>query len=188
MKQSHDKNLSYLMAALTSLAVIAGIAIVYFIFVMFFDHPVVTSPNAELSGTNNKVRVHTTNILKPALVPSRVAFCSSPLSYSSSGDPSPVQCSNGALNVLAWQSLSALEPKVMTLGYSPTVSQLDQALCLDANDADVDSSANIAEPIEASIYQISALYYGWNFNVNIPNVLANDCGQYTNQSLSKAFQ
>jgi len=183
-----EKNkLSYLMTLCLILGLLSLLAIGYLLDVTLLSHPSVSNPVRTVAVSNSSPTT-ASDVLKPATVPSRVALCSETLSYAANGDPSPIQCSNGALNTLAWQSLSALEPKIMTLGYSPSITQVDNALCLDANDADVDSSSNIAEPIEASIYQITSLYYGWNFNINIPSVLSHDCGHYTNQSLSKAFQ
>jgi hypothetical protein len=112
-------------------------------------------------------------VLTPATVPSKTPECSQQLTYASNGSPSPVSCSNGYLNMLAWNALSALELKVMTLGYSATPSQVQSALCVDANAADADSKASASNAIEESAYQISAIYYGWSFATNPSVVLSN---------------
>lgn len=112
-------------------------------------------------------------ILKPATVPSKTIECELQLSYDSNGNPFPLQCSNGDLNVLAWNSLAALEPVVMKLGYSPSKAQVISAICTDGNVADLDSTPAISAPLETSVYQISALYYGWNFNINPSSILSN---------------
>ncbi len=111
-------------------------------------------------------------VLKPATVPPKIAECKQSLSYASNGNPSPVKCSNGGLNVLAWNAISAQEPKVMKLGYSPTQSQVQTAMCSDASAANLDSSVAISAPIEETAYYLSALYYGWNFNINPAAVLS----------------
>src|ERR1017187_3778882 len=112
-------------------------------------------------------------VLTPATVPSKTPECSQQLTYASNGNPSPISCSTGYLNILAWNALSALELKVMTLGYSATPSQVQPTLCVDANAADADSSVNASNAIEESAYQISALYYGWSFTTNPSVVLSN---------------
>lgn len=111
--------------------------------------------------------------LSPATVPSKVAECSQTLTYQSTGDSLPVECDNGDLNTLEWNALSALEPKVMTLGYNATESQVQSALCSDASDSDSDANTKSANVIEATTYQIAALYYGWNFATNPSVVLSN---------------
>lgn len=103
-------------------------------------------------------------ILKPATVPPKVAECSQPLAYSSGGNISPYQCSNGDLNVNAWEALSGLELKVMSLGYNPSASLVRSTLCRDAK-------TNAAGYIEQTAYLISALYYGWNFGSNGPDLV-----------------
>lgn len=111
-------------------------------------------------------------VLKPATVPSKIAFCQQSLTYASNGSPSPVQCNDGALNTLAWNALSTQEPTVMTLGYSPSLAQVEAAICKDANVADLDSSPQISAPLEETAYQLSSLYYGWNFNLNVSSIIS----------------
>jgi hypothetical protein len=95
-------------------------------------------------------------VLTPATVPSKTPECSQQLIYASNGNP-----------------LSALELKVMTLGYSATPSQVQSELCVDANAADADSSVSASNAIEESAYQISAMYYGWSFTAHPNLVLSN---------------
>ena len=104
--------------------------------------------------------------LSPATVPSKAPECSQQITYSASGVVSPLTCTNGDLNVLAWNSLATLEPSVMSLGYGASSSQVQAALCSDVH-------ANISNPIEEVSYQISALYYGWNFTTNPSAVINN---------------
>jgi len=106
------------------------------------------------------------NILTPAPVASKVALCAQTISYSADGVPGPIQCTNGDLNSSTWKALAALEPKVLALGYSPTAAQVQANLCSDV-------AANISNPIELAVYQISSLYYGWSFSSNPSAVLSN---------------
>ncbi len=105
-------------------------------------------------------------VLIPATVPPKIPECSEPLSYSSNGDPSPIQCSNGAINVNDWKAMAALEPTVMKLGYTPTGAQVVAAICLDGNAANQDSTPTISAPLETNAYAIASLYYGWTFGLN----------------------
>jgi len=105
-------------------------------------------------------------VLSPATVASKTAECSQQLVFSSNGDSGPVTCTNGDLNITEWDGLAALEPSIMTLGYTATVAQVESALCADVR-------ANISNPIEVTNYQISALYYGWNFSSNPSVVITN---------------
>ncbi len=104
--------------------------------------------------------------LAPATVPSKTLECIQPITYSTNGVPSPVQCSNGYLNVTEWKALAALEPSVLGLGYSPSVSQVQNALCMDVK-------ANISNPIEEKVYSIASLYYDWHLNPNPESVILN---------------
>lgn len=160
---------------IASLSFIVVVVIGYFIYSSLNSHSSKTTQlQPATSNTNSKINT-TYAILKPATVPSKVAECSANLTYASDGNPSPLQCPNGDLNVLAWNSLSALEPKVMKLGYNPSQTQVENAICKDGNAADVDSAPTILAPIETSIYQISSLYYGWHFSINPAQLLASGC-------------
>ena len=126
-----------------------------------------TSNNPTASTNNTVTNTNPSySILKPAIVPSKTAECSQALTYSSDGNPSPIQCSNGDLNELAWNALAALEPIVMKLGYQPSTQQVISAICTDGNAANADSTPAIAAPIETSVYRIASLYYGWHFSIN----------------------
>lgn len=133
------------------------------------------SQSLQLKPSTNNTNQNNYSILKPATVPSKTAECSQTLSYASNGNPTPVQCSNGQLNILDWQAISALEPTVLKLGYSPTAVQVKAAICKDGNDANLDSSASISAPLEANAYQLASLYYGWHFNIDVISLLASGC-------------
>lgn len=120
-----------------------------------------TSVTASQSQSTNNYTV-----LSPATVPPKVAECSQSISFSSNGTSGPLQCSNGNLNVTEWESLAALEPQIMSLGYNVTTSQAESALCSDVH-------KNISNAIEQINFQISSLYYGWSFQSNPTVVLTN---------------
>lgn len=105
-------------------------------------------------------------VLSPATVAPKVAECSDALTYYTNGTSGPIQCSNGDLNAQEWDALSALELKVMTLGYGASESQVESTICSDLN-------TNAGTLIEQSAYQISALYYGWAYGSAPTAVIGN---------------
>lgn len=130
--------------------------------------PAISTQSAPTSSTN-------VSILKPATVPPKAGECSVSLTYASNGNPSPITCAGNEINVQAWNALAALEPTVMKLGYNPTAARVEQAICFDGNDANVDSSPIISAPLESSIYTLASLYYGWHFNINPTALLSSGC-------------
>jgi len=140
----------------------------------------VLSSDSKVKSNNVKSSSHITTagqasfkILAPATVAPKSAECSQSVTYASSGQPVPIQCANGDLNVTAWNSLATIEPTVMSLGYSPSQTQVQSSLCQDANAANADSSSSASNAIELEVYQISALYYGWHFPSDPSIVLSN---------------
>lgn len=131
------------------------------------SNPVTASTRSASSNVKNT----TNSILKPATVPPKIAECSQTLSYDSNGNPSPIQCANGDLNVLAWNAMAALEPKVMALGYQPGAQQVQKAICIDGNAANQDSTPSISAPLETTAYKLAAIYYGWNYSLNPQSLL-----------------
>ncbi|HUC87569.1 MAG TPA: hypothetical protein VMR95_00265 [Candidatus Binatia bacterium] len=122
-----------------------------------------TTPTSSAPATNATSPYAT---LSPATVASKAAECNQTVAFSSNGDSGPVTCPNGDLNVDEWNVLAALEPSVFVLGYGASAAQVQAALCADVG-------ANVSNPIEATVYQIAALYYGWNFTSNPSVVLTN---------------
>jgi Tfp pilus assembly protein PilV len=123
--------------------------------------------NSTTTSTSSAVsnsRLYST--LSPANVPPKAPECHQQLTFSSNGDPAPLTCNEGEINVLAWNALAALEPSVFNLGYNATAAQVQASLCADVK-------ANISNPIEESSYQIAALYYGWSLTPNPSIVLTN---------------
>lgn len=122
----------------------------------------ISSSTSAVGSSNSPVYA----TLPPAAVPSKVAECSQQITFTSNGDSGPVQCGNGDLNITEWNSLSALEPSVMKLGYNATSVQVRSALCADVH-------ANISNPLEETAYHISVLYYGWHFTIDPSIVIQN---------------
>jgi hypothetical protein len=149
--------------------IVAIIALLFTVHFVTHRHATTSTSTSSTNSTTSST-TSTTNqyaVLSPATVPSKVPECSQTLTFSSTGDPGPITCANNDINILAWQALAALEPKVMTLGYSAASSQVQTTLCADV-------SANVSNTIEETSYQISYLYYGWNFTADPSVVLAND--------------
>lgn len=174
MRPSTHGNQKIIQNLIKLLVIIAAIILVIFIIVNKSDS------NTTNSGSNSKSSTSTTSatpanayaILSPATVAPKVAECDQSVSYSSSGVPSPLQCSNGYLNADAWSALSAQEPKVMSLGYSPNASQIQSAVCSDVTAAASDSAPGADNSIETAVFQISALYYGWDSAGNISSYIS----------------
>lgn len=165
-------------AVMDFLFVILGFIIIGLISYFAFNrilNGTTTSPQSHASAsaptTTNKTNPYA--VLSPALVPSKTAECSQQITFASDGNSSPVKCNNGDLNVLEWNALATLEPTVLTLGYNATSSQVQAALCADVKSSEADANTNNASVIEGTVYQIAALYYGWNFSPDPSVVLTN---------------
>lgn len=169
---------NYRGSASTLFAIIAFFSIVilaigYFVFLQFQSSALPVT--ASKTSASNSTTTNSFAILKPATLPPKIPECNAPLSYATNGNPSPIQCSNGALNIQAWNALAATEPTVMKLGYSPTQSQVESAICADANAANQFQSAAVTAPIETTAYKIASLYYGWHFSINAMAMINAGC-------------
>lgn len=152
------------------------VVIIFIALILITNHKAKSTAIKHTSNSSTSSALASNNLFKvlsPASVPPKVAECSENVTYASNGQPSPIQCDNGYLNVIAWNSLATIEPSVMTLGYNANVSQVQSAICADANAANADSSATTSNAIEATVYQISSLYYGWHFTTDPSLVLRN---------------
>jgi hypothetical protein len=109
-------------------------------------------------------------VLAPADVPPQAGLCSQQLQIAADGNAGPISCSNGKLNQLAWQYLAKDNLNVMALGYDALPDQVLRAMCSDVQ------SGGSTRVIEVSAYNISVLYYGWNFGVSpSQEFLASNC-------------
>jgi hypothetical protein len=168
-------------AGMTTLDIVIGVLVLIVIssiglFVLQNEHPTkktAASTTAAQSGTSAGTAATPYAVLSPATVASKTAECSQQITYASNGNSGPVTCANDDLNVLEWNALAALEPTVMSLGYNATAAQVQSALCADAKDSSSDANTSNSNIIEATTYQISALYYGWHFSPDPSAVLSN---------------
>jgi hypothetical protein len=132
----------------------------------------VTTLTKQLSSASSTVKSSTTTstttqtpnsyaILSPATVASKTAECSQAITRAADGSSSPIKCTSGDLNVTEWNDIkSSYVPSVMSLGYSATSPQVQAAACSDLK------STKTTNVVEENAYQISALYYGWNFSAD----------------------
>ncbi len=99
--------------------------------------------------------------LSPATVPPVGGECSQPLEQTVDGSVRPLSCGK-KVNSVAWQDIASNgNPLVMALGQRATPTQVGQALC-----SDYKTNKNLDTSQLENAYQLSALYYGWNFALN----------------------
>jgi hypothetical protein len=126
-------------AFLVALAIIAVVAYI-----------VVNPPGP---GSSNRL------VLSPASVPPVVDECNHSLQIGADGNIRPLTC-NGKLNVRAWQRVARENPLVLSLGQDVVPDQVLQAMCSDLQ------KTTGTKPLEATAYDLAALYYGWKFGVS----------------------
>jgi hypothetical protein len=151
-----ETNLTVAKFILLVLALLVVITVSYVLYTNYHADREATTPASNVPTSSSSSSSNPYVVLSPATVAPKVAECSQPLTYYTNGTSGPIQCSNGDLNVSEWDSLSALELKVMTLGYGASESQVESTICSDLN-------TNAGTLIEQTAYQISALYYGWSY-------------------------
>jgi hypothetical protein len=105
-----------------------------------------------------------TRILPPASVLPVGALCSAPIQLYQDGNVGPLFCRSGAIIVAAWNHFASADPQVLSVGRGPTLTAVESAICADG------VTNHATYPIEQSVYQLAAAYYGWN--------LAFDIGQF----------
>lgn len=96
-------------------------------------------------------------ILAPATTPSSVGICSQQMSYGADGNASPIVCSNGAINVVAWNSLEPNAPALFAAGADASEGQVQNLV----------SRLNGPIPSNESEYCLVQAYYGWSFGINL---------------------
>jgi hypothetical protein len=98
-------------------------------------------------------------VLSPAPGPPVVALCSEQISIGSDGNVSPLFCSNGALNRLAWKHYADAHLSVLGLGIFASDTDVATAVGQDMR-------GNSTGPMECSAYRLAAAYYGWSFGID----------------------
>jgi len=116
----------------------------------------VASPSPSPSTTSDETPV-AQRVLPPATDPPTAQLCSKPISTTSDGNASPLFCSTGAVNVLAWAFYGAVSASILSLGLNPSSGQPQAAMCDDI----AHNGAKQAQ--EVSAYRLAAAYYGWTF-------------------------
>jgi hypothetical protein len=97
-------------------------------------------------------------VLNPATTPSVVGTCTEQLSFGADGNAGPIVCTNGAVNVLAWNYFITSSAGLFAAGSNATPGQIQQ----------LESSAQgWTGPIGQSVYCLAAAYYGWSFGLNL---------------------
>jgi hypothetical protein len=108
-------------------------------------------------------------VLPPARSLPVVALCSQPVTLTQDGGAAPLTCDNGALNVLAWKFYAGLSPRVLSAGTAATDKAVRTAMCADW------IGGHATAPEERSAYELSAAYYGWNFDTDPTDLLFSTC-------------
>jgi hypothetical protein len=96
--------------------------------------------------------------LVPATVAPVVDECTHQLFTAVDGTVGPLTCPGNKINTLAWQYYAKFNPLIMTLGRFATEGQVANTYCYDLKNSTIGTL-----PKEDEAYQISALYYGWQF-------------------------
>ena len=100
-------------------------------------------------------------VLPPAQDRPVANLCSKPIVTTADGNAQPLTCSNGDLNVRAWNFYKAISASVLGLGLNPTQGQVEAAICDDLN------HNHATRPEEASGYDLARQYYGWTFTIDV---------------------
>jgi hypothetical protein len=112
----------------------------------------IPAPSPSPSPTVNPV------VLNPATTPSVAGTCSEQLSFGADGNAGPIVCTNGAVNVLAWNYFTTSSAGLFAAGSNATPAQIQQ----------LESSAQgWTGPIGQSVYCLAAAYYAWSFGLNL---------------------
>lgn len=96
-------------------------------------------------------------ILAPATTPSTVGICSQQMSFGADGNASPIVCSNGAINVVAWNYLEPNAPALFAAGADASEGQVQNLV----------SQLTGPIPSNESEYCLVQAYYGWSFAINL---------------------
>jgi hypothetical protein len=107
-------------------------------------------------------------ILSPATVPPVTALCTAQLTTAEDGTISPLFCSDGQLNMRAWDYLAADNLQVMALNRNAGPDKVRAAITEDLR-------TRASGPRECNAALLAAAYYGWSFHIDPVAGLALDC-------------
>jgi hypothetical protein len=122
-----------------------------------------SSPSAAPTTTTTSTSTTTTTttpnlnlaVLAPASVPPLVNECRQKLTYSADGNASPLTCTSGGLNVLAWRFYASVGTAVMSLGRGAALHRIYSSMCTD------NSVDHATGPEEQAAATLASEYYGW---------------------------
>ena len=117
-------------------------------------------------------------ILAPATTPSSVGICTQQMSFGADGNASPLLCSDGAVNTLAWTYFNQMYPGIFSIGAYATLSEIQQAV------TQLETGGPI--PDQESAYCLAKAYYGWQFAISLDP--ANQVGLPGGSSCSQDVQ
>jgi len=114
------------------------------------------SPTPSPTSTSDETPI-AQQVLPPAQDPPLAMLCSKPIAAAADGNATPLFCSNGAVNVLAWKFYADISASILGLGLNPSPEQPKSAMCDDI----AHNGANRSEEVNG--YKLAAAYYGWTF-------------------------
>jgi hypothetical protein len=96
--------------------------------------------------------------LSPAPSPPRGAACTHSLFHDADGNVTPLLCSRGRFNVLAWRwyAKNSSVP-ILALARDATLTDVERALC---------RTQSSTSPMKISEYTLASAYNGWHFSKN----------------------
>jgi len=89
------------------------------------------------------------------------SLCSTPIQLYQDGNAGPLFCRGGAIIVEAWTHFASTDPQVLSVGRGAMLAAVESAICADG------LINHATYPIEQSVYQLAAAYYGWTFTFDI---------------------
>jgi len=116
---------------------------------------VVAVAGLALGGHNSQ----SPEVLPPAPGPPVGGLCSAQLTHLPDGSVSPLFCSNGDVNRLAWRYFAGKNLSVMGLGIFAADTDVATAIRQDL-------SAHATDAVECGAYQLASVYYGWGFGID----------------------
>jgi hypothetical protein len=127
------------------------------------------------SSTTTTTEPGDLEVLAPATVPPVTDECTIQLTHDADGNVTPLLCSGGGVNTLAWEhydkgyvctsSTTCTQKtwsKLMQLGADASAAQVYQAMCSDYKDI-FDT-----KPLTISAEELASAYYGWHFGGESP--------------------
>jgi hypothetical protein len=116
-------------------------------------------PSVSPSSPNGETPI-ARQALPPATDLPSADLCSAQIQTTADGRATPLVCSSGAVNVLAWKFYSSISASILGLGLNPTQGQAESAVCDDL------IHNHATRPEEVDGFKLASAYYGWSFVVD----------------------